>query len=186
MRYDKHYAALLMFLMGAPLQAQQPSLQETTSWLTDKLPLVHREYRGTLSGDPYQTQLRIEGVSFSGCQMTFKQVNKTVAETSSGAQTFRTELLYDVALGELSLDITVTTRLGGGDETPREEVLVSAPSAIGKEIRVAVTDDHGQKTSKTAKGVYFILNAEDQSLADRISKALSNAVRLCGGRKEPF
>lgn len=162
-------ATFLVFLIvfNIPVFAQKPSLTETLDWIKGKL---NDEYPValTLPSDGKVVVENLELVRFDGCQIIWRTGLDGTVNT-------------EWRVGLSALDPTkVKVREFGGiwrvylyTYNSRRRVRQNLIGKVGKVVPLGVRTD-----------CFFDFRSEE--MAERVAKAFSHAIKLCGGRKEPF
>lgn len=174
------------------------SLQETLEWLKGKIAAngsySYRGQQGVIrdaQGRLYNTEIKnlfksTEFVSFSGCTVVFKTrlCNKD-AQPSNGSGTscaLKIGLLYTVPLNSLD-----PSSIGIEKQTfDIDTWWITLHTTNDKpEIKMQLVDENPgpQKIYGENK---FIITLNNEEVAKRMVRALQHAVKMCGGKAEPF
>jgi len=155
-------------------QQSEPSLNETVEWITTK---VNAEgsfpFRGAV-GRGTDTE---KVVGFSACTLRAELHREN--RDPEGLSTLRWDIEYP--LKELSPDVKVKR----GDGFYYIGVNATARPSINVRIRSTPSyTSPRDETKKVSNYGFGYFNTEDT--AQRVAKALSHAITLCGGKKELF
>ena len=158
-----------------PLRGDAASLSDTMKFLNDKLPSKvnyamygHNTITGTDSPVTKKSyELSYVITSASGCSIRF---NKQVDGQSEQPATLSLKRVQDVVLQQM-------------DQATQQAVA----KAGQPEVTVTVTPAIFQVVAKVDATHGMLVMYYDETLADRVTKALQHAVDLCGGgNKDPF
>jgi hypothetical protein len=164
----------------APSKDNGPSLDETITWLKDKILKFggfSYVYRDPAFPNSQQRVLSYTDAKLDGCEWEM-----TARDSGSGQFI---EDTFSLKLQELNSKAIVVSGIGGllssstiirGDHE-FFDVLVTTEG--NKEVIVW----HGTSNGKTSK---YELAFTDMEIADRVAKAVSHAITLCKANPEPF
>lgn len=160
-------------------QEPQPTLQETTDFLSAKLPEL-ATYTGKANGTTIHA--RVTSASVNACQLTYQSREEYTKEIKAANA-------YQFAIPLALLDparIEVKTAEAGGTP-PMLLLFLSAKDGKKSIEKIAVEENQGRfpKRGKTLTGTAYLMLDSPEN-ADRLVKAFRHAVKLCGEKKEPF
>jgi hypothetical protein len=166
----------LFALAPAKGVAQQvgPSLEETTTWLTqafvDYGPVT--EARGSVLGASIPT------VAITGCQVTL------AIKRSNDGQAYLTQT-DQFSFGSLDPEsITTSPHPSSSPGMIDSWTSINVHSTASPQITETYTDGDGSK-STTVSSVQWVMHIEDP-FTPRFVSALKHAIQLCGGKKAAF
>ena len=184
---------IAIFLLTVTLlTANEPSLKETTDWLRDRL--TESGYAARTSYKDGSASLRkvADKLLVDGCSISYRY--RSDSENRSfilNASTVRVDYFWaTVSLAAATQDVLVQEKTILGTKYFDVKINSSSGKLLGKYgMKTFISENGGpQRTinedSGDAKAALF--SFADESLAQRVAKALSHAVSLCGGSTEPF
>jgi hypothetical protein len=174
------YGAILLLAAGLNQACEAQSKEETLQWIKMKLPGAQASYRvndGVVSIDVSYSNVVVNGCSLSYTETTDMagpggNKEKIVSEILPLSQLSSARYIHNYeSLGINVVQVEATNKVisykwreTGSDETGS-----------------AKDPENGDKTYRETQ-----LALSDSDLAQRLAKALSHAIELCGGKKEAF
>jgi len=164
---------------GAQPAANRPSLQETMSWLTDRLNGLKGTYTTETSGAKGVARSAVTDVTARGCTLTLKDTVNMDVYAKDGREPVRSSAYthsYEIPLGKLSTSSVESKPLGQaaapGSKTPVAIEMRAADKVIEK------TGQDGTHSSENSTSFW----SDDAEVAQRISTAISDAIALCAAQ----
>jgi len=152
-------------------EQQQPSLEDTTKWLTEKLPSLAGWVQGEKSS-------KIDSVEFHGCTLTYRD---TFTSTIGFISTI------SIPMANIDPDVKV------GARSPRYQCILKTITGRSNTIKVETAGVAGGRISRdTRSGLGDSLTSRieidfsDEATAERFAKAFARLATLCAAKKEPF
>lgn len=167
-------AACCLLMFSSPVaqaqETEEPSLQETLEWLKTNLVKYGKATEHQKEKKPQLDGIRVEikfsfditAAKFDGCTLMYDQTH--VFGDSEPTKT------------AFKLDLSKLDPLG---------VKVSQAEGIDPKYEL-VKEVWVLKLKNSGDGGEYHLRFEDREMAKRISKAFQHAIKLCGGKVEPF
>jgi hypothetical protein len=189
MRKAIRYGAILLLSAGLNQACEAQSKEETLQWIKSRLP----ETTATSQYDDNTVSASYSNVVINGCLLTYTEKFTNVeADIFSGGDRSTAKSVTEVAI---PLDRLSSARFRSAHDTPSDELLVasavvfeSADKAIAttwtstsQDYSEPVRTAHGSKSQST-----YAIWVSDKDVAQRLVKAFSHAIELCGGKKEAF
>lgn len=188
----KLLSTALVLLFGAgSIQAQTgngPTIDDTLEWLTNNLSLltiVHR-YRNTPGDTDFTLSYKWWPINMKGCNMSIgrEETNDWRSPTvGNGHQVLSANVTI-----QLSTIASVTHSQGTIAEVSwisqgglNEPVWMITMTSRSNNIRIDCTSGCSNGAARE-----YRMGSRDKDMTQRIATALSHAVQLCGGSKEPF
>lgn len=170
---------LLVTVISAPAQESNASLQESLDWLKGKLTENYR--LGIWPSDYRNSKVRLfrfEPVRFDGCTLVWR-------EQMSYTENKRSELIkrqIEINLADFDRsNIKVIKESCHTGNCWRIRLVTYNSKPLVKEIYLPEN-----KNESNSSSTFIEFYASEQLMAQRIAKAFSHAITLCGGKKEPF
>lgn len=183
------YGAILLLAIGLNQACEAQSKEETLQWIKSRLP----ETTATSQFDDNTVSASYSNVVINGCSLTYtEKFNNVEADIFSGGDKSTDKYVTEVTI---PLDKLSSARFRSAKDTPSDELLVasavvfeSADKAIAtkwtsssQEYSGPVKTAHGSKSQSK-----YAIWVSDKDVAQRLVKAFSHAIELCGGKKEAF
>jgi hypothetical protein len=181
---------------SAETQANSPTLQETLAWLRDTMPLgfMQTVYQQTNDGSTSSHTSQATAWSLESCTVTVgTQFTITTPNTSgvfysgiSSRNTFSLATLTEAAVARS--DLALSAKQAGQLTYRSGDRWVYAMTVTSKSLEMMryVSSDDMSFAPKTERVAQLTLYFVDETVANRVSEAFTNAANLCRGKKEPF
>ncbi len=176
-----------------------PALTETTEWLAARLKDVTWHRTISSRNISFDTRGNISSASFDGCRASLTEHEEERSSGEPQPWTEYTDASYTFNLRDLSPNFTVTQAVeepNGWTITPRQYPEIRVEITLGKILRIHTVgslhrngEDHREAITprdRDQKQLVLRFSPESEDLAERISKALSHAIALCGGKPQLF
>lgn len=167
-----------------------PSLQETLDWLRAKLPVFLSSHDDGVEFRP----IRFEGCTISWKLKTLTSSGPSVDDISDilanrppkpRAQRPKDSATVTVRLSDLDPSGVKVKYFAANRYTP-PFWLLSLNGYNDKEAITSVEVPAGSNEGYTSKDSFVWLSFKYEDSAQRVARAFAHAIRLCGGRVEPF
>ncbi len=163
-------AALFCCIGFVKAQDTEPTLKETTDWLTSKL--------DGLSFYNKEQKFSFEfNISFNGCICTYKYHMK-----SDDLPDIERDIKYIFNLGDISLSSIFYNKDWFVLYYPKLELTTNNKQET---IKCVTTNKKGVVTNNF-DCLYIYLPLNGNLTYERVYKALTHAIKLCGGKEEKF
>jgi hypothetical protein len=167
----------------SPPATAEPDLEETLKWLRETIitsAFLKDETTGT--EERAYTDYKVESITFEGCTVKYKSL------TSSWWKTDRriTEYTYEVRAKLADLDPQAIRVERPSPTKKKFYVLADTPN---KEPKFpAHRENKGTPPTRVGDNLTYQVSFTfgDEEIANRVTKALIHAVKLCSLKKEPF
>ncbi len=181
----KSLSALAFFVLSAPLsQAQAPTKEDTIHWLKTKLVKHESFQRHTYSGYTLNKRYTIEDASFNNDTFYFRVKFHTFGKEGFNNVTIQQ---FTAPLSKLSTNITVKPdEMIPGTVLDPIQYYLTVPALEQGAVLFQSSANEVFPNGVRRKDTMFSIPFNDETLANRVAKALAHLISVSGGKAEPF